>query len=134
MSSEDHRQNSEAEFDFAPFGFMNGNSTTSRASIDITKFLFSIWKPLVLGGCLGGMAGIGVYLLLGPVYSANTQVLVSKKASVPINDGEANRFGDRGDHVELIKSDLVIEPAFKKHGLSDVPDLAEAYDPYQNIR
>ncbi len=125
---------SEAEFDFAPFGFMSGNSANSRASIDIGRFLLSIWKPLVLGGCLGGMAGIGMYLFLGPVYSANTQVLVSKKASVPINDGEANRFGDRGDHVELIKSDLIIEPAFKKHGLNDVPELATAYDPYKNIR
>ena len=134
MSSTEPKQNSEAEFDFAPFGFMSGSSNASRATIDVTKFLFSIWKPLILGGCLGGLAGIGVYLYLGPVYSANTQVLVSKKASVPINDGEANRFVERGDHVELIKSDLVIEPTFKKHGLKDVPELAEAYDPYKNIR
>lgn len=136
-SSQSHSQShpqSEAEFDFAPFGFMNGNSPDSAPNIDIGKFLLSIWKPLILGGCLGGLAGIGVYLYLGPVYSANTQVLVSKKASVPINDREANRFGDRGDHVELIKSDMVIEPAFKKHGLNKVPELASAYDPYKNIR
>ncbi len=135
MSSEtEQKSDSEAEFDFAPFGFMSGNSASSRASIDIGRFLLSIWKPLILGGCLGGMAGIGMYLFMGPIYSANTQVLVSKKASVPINDGEANRFGDRGDHVELIKSDLIIEPAFKKHGLNSVPALATAYDPYKNIR
>lgn len=134
MSSHQPPQDAEADFDFAPFGFMHGNATGPRASIDITKFLLSIWKPLILGGCLGGMAGIGVYLWMGPVYSAYTQVLVSKKASVPINDGEANRFGERGDHVELIKSDLVIEPAFKSHGLSEVPELVNAYDPYKNIR
>ena len=134
MSPSEQQPPTEAEFDFAPFGFMNGNSSESRANIDIGKFLLSTWKPLVLGGCLGGLIGIGVYLLLGPVYSAGTQVLVSKKASVPINDGEANRFGDRGDHVELIKSDLIIEPAFKKHGLNKIPELADAYDPYKNIR
>ncbi|MBT5018252.1 MAG: hypothetical protein HON04_05855 [Planctomicrobium sp.] len=99
MSSTEPKQNSEAEFDFAPFGFMSGSSNASRATIDVTKFLFSIWKPLILGGCLGGLAGIGVYLYLGPVYSANTQVLVSKKASVPINDGEANRFGILKSHA-----------------------------------
>ncbi len=134
MSTSEQKSNSEAEFDFAPFGFMNESSANSRTNIDIVKFLFSIWKPLIFGGCLGGLAGIGVYLLLGPVYSANTQVLVSKKASVPINDREANRFGNRGDHIELIKSDLIIEPAFKKHGLNDVPELATAYDPFKNIR
>ncbi len=134
MSTSEQKSNSEAEFDFAPFGFMNESSANSRSNIDIVKFLFSIWKPLILGGCLGGLAGIGVYLYLGPVYSANTQVLVSKTASVPINDGEANRFGDRGDHVELIKSDLIIEPAFKKHGLNEVPELATAYDPFKEVR
>lgn len=134
MSSPEPNPSAEAEFDFAPFGFIDGASPTSRMKIDVGKFLLSIWKPLLLGGCLGGMIGIGVYLLLGPVYSANTQVLVSKKATVSTMDGEANRFGDRGDHVELIKSDMVIEPAFKNHGLKDVPELAEAYDPYKNIR
>lgn len=134
MTSSDPKSNSEAEFDFAPFGFNNGTSSTSRASIDVGKFLLSIWKPLILGGCLGGLAGIGMYLFLGPVYAANTQVLVSKKATIPTDAREANRFGDRGDHVELIKSDLIIEPAFKKHGLSEIPSLATAYDPYKNIR
>lgn len=134
MSSAEKNPNSEAEFDFAPFGFTEGNSQGSHRNIDVGRFLLSIWKPLILGGCLGGLLGIGIYLYLGPVYSAGTQVLVSKKASMPINDGEANRFGERGDHVELIKSDLIIEPAFKNNGLDQIPELATAYDPYKNIR
>jgi len=122
--------NRDSEFDFAPLGVHNPKT---EKSIDISKFLLTIWKPLIVGGCLGGLAGILVYLMLGPVYSASTRVLVSKKASVPINDGEANRFGDRGDHVELMKTDLIVERAYALHGLGEIPELATAYDPIKEV-
>src|SRR5690606_35474312 len=101
--------------------------------IDVVRFVGSIWKPLAMGLCLGTLAGIGLYLFLGPVYSAQTQVLVSKKATVPTGDGEANRYGERGDHVQLLKTDLIVERAFKDHGLDKIPQLVNAYDPLKEI-
>ncbi len=125
-----------ADVDFSPFGFNSSSPSqaTFGKSIDIVKFVLSIWKPLALGLILGTMVGIGVYLMLGPVYEANTQVLVSQKARVPINDGAASTYGDRGDHVELIKTDLIIERAFVSHGLKDIPGLANAYDPIKEVK
>jgi len=120
-----------AEFDFAPFGF-HGNGSTGR-SIDIVRFVLTLWKPLATGLCLGLLVGVGVYLILGPVYSATTQVLVSKKATVPTGNGEANRYGDRGDHVQLLRTDLIVERAFKDHGLNEIPQLANAYDRYKEV-
>lgn len=123
------------EFDFAPFGFHMGSSNgeAQGPSIDIARFLLRLWKPMAMGLLLGVAVGVGLYLFLGPVYSATTQVLVSKKASVPANNGEANRYGERGDHVQLIRTDLIVERAFKDHGLDQIPQLANAYDPLKEV-
>ncbi len=120
----------EAEFDFAPFSF---NKPSTGPSVDIVRFLLGVWKPLACGLFLGLLVGISMYLYFGPVYSASTQVLVSKKASMPAKNAEANRYGDRGDHVQLIKTDLIVERAFKDHGLNEVPELANARDPLKGI-
>lgn len=119
-----------AEFDFAPFAF---NKPLAGRSVDLTRFLLGVWKPLAMGLMLGLLAGVALYLYLGPVYSASTQVLVSKKASVPANNAEANRYGERGDHIQLLKTDLIIERAYKDHGLNEIPQLANAYDPLREI-
>lgn len=131
MTVSDQKNAPVAEFDFAPFGF-HGNGSKGR-SIDIVKFVLSRWKPLAMGLFLGLLCGIGVYLFLGPVYSASTQVLVSKKATVPTGQTEANRYGDRGDHVQLIRTDLIVERAFKDHGLNEIPELAHAYDRLKEV-
>ena len=126
----------QAEFDFAPFGFhqsSGGSSEQSGHSVDIVRFLLGVWIPLACGLFLGLTVGVLLYLFLGPVYSASTQVLVSKKASVPAHNAEANRYGDRGDHVQLIKTDLIVERAFKDHGLHEIPELAKAYDPLKEV-
>jgi capsular exopolysaccharide synthesis family protein len=122
-----------AEFDFAPLGFQASSSSSLGSSVDIGRFLFAVWKPLLVGLFLGLIVGVALYLYLGPVYSASTQVLVSKKASVPDGEGEANRYGERGDHVQLIKTDLIVERAFKDHGLDKIPELAGAFDPLKEV-
>lgn len=131
MTTADNNNDTGAEFDFAPFGFHAGK--TSGPSIDIVKFVITRWKPLAMGLFFGLLVGVGLYLLLGPVYSASTQVLVSKKATVPTGNSEANRYGERGDHVQLIKTDLIVERAFKDHGLDEIPQLANAYDKYREV-
>lgn len=131
MTTADNKNDSGAEFDFAPFGFHSG--TSAGPSIDIVKFAIGRWKPLAMGLFCGLAVGVGLYLFLGPVYSASTQVLVSKKASVPAGSSEANRYGERGDHVQLIKTDLIVERAFKDHGLDEIPQLANSYDKLRNV-
>ncbi|SFI26406.1 polysaccharide biosynthesis tyrosine autokinase [Planctomicrobium piriforme] len=130
MTAPQKQPNAAAEFDFAPFGF---HKATAGRSIDIVSFVLSLWKPMAIGLFLGLLVGVGLYLMMGPVYSATTSVLVSKKASVPANNGEANRYGERGDHVQLIQTDLIVERAFKDHGLNEIPALANAYDPLREV-
>ena len=130
MSTPDPKPASDAEFEFAPFGI---HRESAGRTIDIGRFLLSLWRPLTLGLFVGLLVGVGAYLWMGPVYQASTQVLVSKKATVPAADRDANRYGDRGEHVQLLKTDLIIERAFKDHGLDEVPELANAYDPLKEV-
>jgi capsular exopolysaccharide synthesis family protein len=95
--------------------------------------LLHIWKPLAIGSMLGMLVGMAVYLFLGPVFSASTQILVSRPPEVPDRNGRPNSYGDRGDHLKLIKTDEIIVRAFRDHGLQEIPSLAESYDPLKNV-
>lgn len=134
MSSTSRQPTAAAEFDFAAFSSGPGGSSPAAGDVDIARLLLSIWKPLILGGCLGGLLGIGIYLALGPVYRAQTQIMVSQKATIPHRDAIINRFGDRGDHVELIQSDLILQPAFERHGLNQISVLFDDRDPLDALR
>jgi capsular exopolysaccharide synthesis family protein len=120
----------EPEVDFAPLGI---HSNAPGRSIDIIKFAVSIWKTVVLGLVAGLVLGVLTYLYLGPAYEANTRVLVSKKASVPFNSGEANRYGDVGEHIHLIMSEEIVRRALENHGLAEHPEYAGSADPYEDI-
>ncbi len=126
MSDRSQLPTSEPEVDFSPLGY---RKSTEGRSIDIVRFAISIWKYLALGlfiGCtLGGLA----YLYTGPVYVAQTQVMVSKKASA--GDQEAHRYGDRGEHIHVIKSDEVARIALEQHGLQEV--FGQDKDPLKSI-
>jgi polysaccharide biosynthesis transport protein len=90
---------------------------------------------LTVGLLLGLLAGVGAYFVLGPAYSARTQVLVSQRASVPTGSyhQQVNRYGERGDHVQIIQTELIVERAFQDHGLDQIPELAEARDPLNEV-
>ncbi len=116
----------EPEVDFAPLGFRKSHE---GRSIDIVRFAISIWKYLALGLIAGCSLGVLAYLYMGPVYVAQTQVMVSKKASA--GDQEARRYGDRGEHVQVIKSDEVARIAFERHGLKEI--FGKDKDPLKSI-
>lgn len=120
----------EHDVDFAPLGH---HSSEPGRSIDIIKFAVSIWKMVVLGLVAGLGLGVLTYLYLGPAYEANTRVLVSKKASVPFDAGEANRYGDVGEHIHLIMSEEIVRRALENHGLAEHPEYAGSADPYEDI-
>lgn len=123
-------QRTDPEFDFAPFAI---HKPATGRTIDIVKFVLGVWKPVAVGLLLGLLVGIGVYVYLGPVYSASTQVLVSRKASAFDGGKDINLSGGRTEHLRLIQTDLIVERAFKDHGLSKIPGLAGAYDPLKNV-
>ena len=116
------------EVDFAPLGFQRSNE---GRSIDIVRFAMSIWKSLAIGLIAGCVLGVLAYLYLGPTYVAGTQIMVSKKAS--ISDQEARRYGDRGEHLQVIASDVIARIAFEKHGLNKIPNFANAKDPLKSV-
>lgn len=114
--------------DFAPLGFQKSND---GRSIDIVRFAMSIWKSLAIGLMAGCGLGVLAYLYSGPTYVAETQIMVSKKAS--ISDQEARRYGDRGEHVRVIATDIIARIAYEKHGLNQIPNFAGAYDPLKAV-
>lgn len=119
-----------ADADFAPLGF---HKAGQGRSIDIVRFLLSIWKQLAMGLSAGVALGICYYLYKGPVYRASTRVQVSKKASLPINSQEARRYSDRSQHVHFLMSDMIASIALEKYGLKEIPGIGKAYDPLKAI-
>lgn len=83
-------------------------------------------KLLLTLGLIGGLvAGVLVYLKLGPSYLASARILVSKRTTVPVRENAENAtFGERGEHVALIMSPMIVEAAVKKHKLDQLPTLA----------
>jgi len=115
--------------EFAPLGVVNGNK---GRSIDIARFALSLWKPMILGLVAGCGMGLAAYSYLGPTFEANTQVKVSQKASLPSAD-QARRYGDRGEHVYLIKSDAICQRALDEFGLNKLPAYDGADDAAKEI-
>ncbi len=122
---------SEPKIDFAPLGYRGSQEghTQEGRSIDIVRFAISIWKWLALGLIAGCGLGCLAYLYTGPVYVAETQVMVSKKASA--GEQDARRYSDRDGHIKLILSDAVASIAYEKYGLKEF--FAKAKDPLQSI-
>lgn len=116
--------------EFAPLGVTNGHK---GRSIDIARFALSMWKPMALGLIGGCLLGFGAYWYLGPTYEANTQVKVSQKAALPETQGQVRRYGDRGEHVYLIKSDAICQRALYDFGLNKLGEFEGADDAAKEI-
>ncbi|QDU38388.1 Tyrosine-protein kinase YwqD [Maioricimonas rarisocia] len=120
----------ESDIEFAPLGHA---SSSPGKSIDIINFTLSIWKPLALGIVAGGILGVLMYLRMGPVYEANTRILVSQRAAVADSPRETNLTGERSEHVDLIMSDDIVQRAMDKFGLRELPAFKTAYDPLMDV-
>lgn len=93
-------------------------------------------KGLVLTGLLLGIAlGVVTYLKLGPAYETKTRILVSKKGNVQLNeDDTGNRtYGERGEHVTLIMSPLIVKEAVETYELGKLASLRTSSDPVEDI-
>ncbi len=84
---------------------------------------------LVVGVGLGQMA----FLKLGPEYNAVAQVLVSQRAQVPNRDEIGKAWGERAEHISIIKSAMLIDKAVAKGKLNELPTLQRSVDPVEDI-
>ena len=80
---------------------------------------YALW--IVCGVISGLMLGHVLYLKFGPEYTATSRILVSRRASSPTTDRpQVETFGERGEHIALIMSPLIVEQAIKKHQLNEL--------------
>lgn len=121
--------------DFAPLGFNDAASSSqpSGRSVDIVRFTLTHWPKLALGFIAGLVVGVMYYIYSGPRYDASTRILVSKLASTPLQQGEATTYGDRAEHVEIIKSDIIVQRAYEKHNLGELPTIAKSDEPIREL-
>ncbi|MHC4876222.1 MAG: polysaccharide biosynthesis tyrosine autokinase [Planctomycetota bacterium] len=93
---------------------------------------YALW--IVCGTISGLMLGHLLYRRLGPEYTATSRILVSKRAAGPTNrHEEVETFGDRGEHIALIMSPLIVEKAIKKHQLAALPSLQTSDDVVEDL-
>lgn len=88
---------------------------------------------LACGVLLGGLVGHLLYSKLGPEYAATAKVLVSKRGNVHVREGQEAGSGDRGQHVALIMSPLIVERAVALHQLHKLPSMAKSKDVVEDI-
>lgn len=93
-------------------------------------------KGLVLTGLLLGIAvGVITYLKLGPAYETKTRILVSKKGNVQLSEDDIGNktYGERGEHVTLIMSPLIVKEAVETFELGKLASLRDSSDPVEDI-
>jgi len=110
--------------------------STGTASAAEFDFLGLAWRYkgwLACGVLLGGLVGHLLYSKLGPEYAATAKVLVSKRGNVHVREGQQAGSGDRGQHVALIMSPLIVERAVELHQLHKLPSMAKSKDVVEDI-
>ena len=94
------------------------------------------YKWFLLMGLLGGLAlGQVAFNRLGPEYNAVAQILVSRQAQVPIRESLTQSLlsEERGEHVAIIKSPMIIDKAIEHGKLNELPTLQQSDDIVEDI-
>ena len=122
---------------------MNGPATTPEvisapkagALPDIIDVAIRHRGLVITGLLLGIAAGVITYLKLGPAYETKSRILVSKKGNVQLSedDGGNKTYGERGEHVTLIMSPLIVKEAVEKFDLGKLASLRGSGDPVEDI-
>lgn len=91
-------------------------------------------RNLLIAGCVAGIVlGVLAYLKMGPSYVANSQVLVSRKVTVPIRDQQNGVVGERSAHVAIIVSPMIVGRAVEESKLTELTTLKTAKEPVVDI-
>jgi capsular exopolysaccharide synthesis family protein len=102
---------------------------------DIVDVAFKSRWWILAGTSVGFGLGMLAYLYAGPSYETKAKILVSKRGHIEIKeDGPGARtYGERGEHVTLIMSPLIVGEAIRDFGLDKLPSLAASTDPTEDI-
>lgn len=106
-----------------------------KSSLDVTALALR-HKWILLGGlCAGLVLGELAYLQLGPSYLATAKILVSRRTNVPLRPDQEERagYGERGEHIALIMSPMIVGKAVEKHHLDQLASLQGEPEPIQEI-
>ena len=127
------------------FSFLKSGATETPAfapnpkeqalDIDLLGMVFR-YKWRLLFGFLAGLAlGLLLYFRAGPAYEAKGQVVVSKPTTVPIKSRslESENREERGGHIALITSPLIVSMAVENYNLRELPSLQDSGDPVGDI-
>lgn len=90
---------------------------------------------IALAGAVGIVLGQLAYLKFGPMYESKGEILVARNSITPVRekDGDPINVGDRGEHIALILSPLIIDVAVKNGKLDQLPSIKGAPDPAREI-
>ena len=107
--------------------------TQVAPSFDYIRYLLR-YKWILIGSVLVGLtAGYLAYESMGPQYEARIRILVSKKAEVRLRSDDTQTFGERAEHITLIKSPLIVGQAVEKHGLNQLETLRNSSTPVEDV-
>ena len=110
------------------------NAQWRGGHLDYVKLAHRYKYWLICGLFCGVLVGHLVYRKAGPEYTATAKILVSKRAAGPIKaDGETETWGDRGEHIALIMSPLIVEKAISLHQLDKLPSMRRSKDPVDDV-
>tara|TARA_R100000789_G_scaffold88789_2_gene85644 strand:+ start:5178 stop:7520 length:2343 start_codon:yes stop_codon:yes gene_type:complete len=103
-------------------------------AIDLVKLALKNVVTLGIAAAAGIGLGIFAYKILGPKYTASSQILVKLKSPIEIRE-EGNRIiaGERSAHVEIIRSPKVVERAVRDSQLDQLATLAGSEEPARDI-
>lgn len=107
----------------------------ARASIDYVQLAWKYKFWLATGVFCGLILGHLAYKHSGPEYQATEKILVSKRFNVPMRDedGPDNTSGERGTHIAVIMSPLIVEMAVEQGNLRQLPSLRGSKDPVEDV-
>lgn len=108
-------------------------NSTAPAEFDFVGLAWRYRGWLACGVLVGGLVGHLLYQKLGPEYAGTAKVLVSKLGNVQVREGHQSGSGDRGQHVSLIMSPLIVERAVKIGQLDRLPSMAKSKDVVEDI-
>lgn len=110
------------------------SANSGGPSPDVLGLALQQKKWLILGLVAGLVLGYLAYLKMGPSYLATARVLVSKRSQVPIKQETGHTtFGERGEHVALIMSPLIVEDAVNIGKLDQLASLKKSKDVVEDI-
>lgn len=119
--------NTQSDFDSV------GMAESTGFEIDLLQLATRYWKWLLIGLVGGLILGELYYRKKGPEYEATARIMVEKKISIQIEEGDAKIYGDRAEHIPLIMSPLIVNKAIKAHHLDQLPSLLGEDNPADEI-